>query len=131
MRSFDAPRRRAAPASFTAVTLDGVQRSHTFRGITLVVAVKTRCDGCRDFLNASLQEFAPLDLIIVSACGDDEGEWANAQHPVLIAPRLMEQLDIRWPPFYVVIDASTSEVVSEGIVFAPEQVADEIATFLA
>ncbi|MHB1209194.1 MAG: hypothetical protein ACYC1I_05745 [Acidimicrobiales bacterium] len=130
MRSFDTPRRRAAPASFSGVTLDGEKRSHTFRGVTLVVAVKTRCDGCRDFVNATLEEFAPIELVIVSASGDEDGEWAQSRHPILIAPTLMEQLDVRWPPSYVVIDAATSEVVSEGVVFAPEQVAQEIIAFL-
>ncbi|MHB1250613.1 MAG: hypothetical protein ACYC0I_00585 [Acidimicrobiales bacterium] len=130
MRSFDAPRRRSAPASFTGVTLSGEASSHTFRGITLVVAVKPQCDGCRDFVNATLEEFASIELVIVSATGDGDGEWAQSHHPILIAPTLMEQLDVRWPPFYVVIDAATSEIVSEGVVFGAAQVAEEIATFL-
>lgn len=112
------------------MTLSGEASSHTFRGITLVVAVKPHCDGCRDFVNAALEEFASIALVIVSATGDDDGEWAHARHPILIAPELMELLDVRWPPFYVVIDAATREVVSEGVVFAAAQVAEEIATFL-
>lgn len=130
MRSFDAPRRRPAPSSFSAVTLAGESRSHTFSGVTLVVAIKTRCDGCRDFVESTLDEFETIDVVIVSATGDDDGEWSQSRHPILIAPALLEQLDVRWPPFYVVIDAATREVVSEGVVFGPSQVADEMRAFL-
>jgi hypothetical protein len=112
------------------VTLAGESRSHTFTGVTLVVAIKTRCDGCRDFVNSTLDEFEGIDLVIVSATGDDDGEWSKSRHPILVAPALLERLDVRWPPFYVVIDAATCEVVSEGVVFGPQQVADEIRTFL-
>lgn len=105
--------------------------SHTFSGVTLVVAIKTRCDGCRDFVNSALDEFEEIDVVIVSASGDEDGEWAQSRHPILIAPGLLEQLDVRWPPFYIVVDASTREVVSEGVVFGPAQVAEEIRTYLA
>ena len=98
--------------------------------MTLVVAVKTMCDGCRDFVSASLEEFRDLEVIIVSATNDPDGEWANARHSILVAPELLKQLDVRWPPFYVLIDATTHEVVSEGVVFGPSQVAQEIARFV-
>lgn len=130
MRSFDAPRRRSAPSSFTGVTLKGETLTHSFRGLTLVVAIKTMCDGCRDFVNASLEELDAIDVVIVSATSDQGGEWSHARHPILVAPELMKELDVRWPPFYVVIDATTSEVVTEGVVFGPSQVAQEIALFL-
>lgn len=131
MRSFDAPRRRRAPSSFTGVTLKGEELTHSFRDLTLVVAIKTMCDGCRDFVNASLEELDMIDVVIVSATNDQDGEWTRARHPILVAPELMKELDVRWPPFYVLIDASTFEVVTEGVVFGPSQVAQEIALFLA
>jgi hypothetical protein len=131
VRSFDAPRRRSAPSSFTGVTLNGETRNHSFSGMTLVVAIKTMCDGCRDFVNASLEEFVGIEVVFVSATNDPDGEWAHARHPILVAPGLMKELDVRWPPFYVVIDATTNEIVSEGVVFGPSQVAQEIARFVA
>ena len=51
----------------------------------------------------------------------------DASNDVLIAPALMKELDIRSAPFYVLIDPSSSRVVTEGVVFGPSQVAAEIA----
>lgn len=131
MRSFTPPRRRGTPLSFTGVTLEGKTLTHTFSGMTLVVAVKTMCDGCRDFVNAALDEFDAIEVVIVSATNDHDAEWAHARHQIIVAPEFMKQLDVRWPPFYVVIDAATSEVVTEGVVFGPSQVAQEIAPYVA
>ena len=111
--------------------MDGETRTHSFSGMTLVVAIKTTCDGCRDFVNAPLEEFDGVEVVIVSATDDVEGEWSRARHSILVAPALMKELDVRWPPFYVLIDAATHEVVSEGVVFGPSQVAEEIARFVA
>ena len=130
MRSFDAPHRRRAPLSFTASTLRGEAVSHTFTGTTLVVAIKTRCDGCRDFVNAPLEELNGVSVVIVSATNDESGEWTNSRHEILVAPELLVELGIRWPPFYVVIDATAGEVITEGVVFGPSQVAQEIAPHL-
>jgi hypothetical protein len=41
------------------------------------------------------------------------------------------ELGIRWPPFYVLIDPAVQRVITEGVVFAPSQVAAEIAPYLA
>jgi hypothetical protein len=131
MRSFDAPRERTAPKSFTGVTLLGEPVTHNFDSLTLLVAVKTMCDGCRDFVQSDLHELRDVSVVIVSATGDEGGEWDNAPHQVIIAPEVLTELDVRWPPFYVLIDPVRSAVVTEGVVFGPSQVAKEIATHLA
>jgi hypothetical protein len=38
---------------------------------------------------------------------------------------------VRWPPFYVLIDADAERVLVEGVVFGPGQVAEEIRSFVA
>jgi hypothetical protein len=131
VRSIDAPRQRPAPQHFSGVTLDGAHVSQEFEGLTLLIAIKSRCDGCRDIINSSLEEFADLRVIFVSATNDDDDEWSDSAHAIIVAPALLAELDIAWPPFYVLIDALTQRVVCEGVVFGPSQIRDEIAEFVA
>ena len=128
MRSFDAPRERWAPSTLVGTTIDGEEWSTDVRRMTLVVAVKPHCDGCRTFLESDLAEFANVDVVLVAAAADDE--YRVGRHEVVVAPSLMAQLEIRAAPFYVLIDPSTSRVVTEGTLFSPAQVAGEIAPFL-
>jgi hypothetical protein len=97
--------------------------------MTLIVAVKPDCDGCRDFIDGELTELDDVDVVIVSATADDE--WRNAHQDVIVSPETLTQLDIRSTPFYVLIDASRQRVATEGVVFSPGQVAAEIASFLS
>jgi hypothetical protein len=48
----------------------------------------------------------------------------------VVAPDVLKELEIRWPPFYVLVDPQERRVITEGVVFAPAQVASEIASFL-
>lgn len=130
MRSFDAPRQRSAPVSFTGTSLDGETVTVIFEGLTLLVAVKPSCDGCRDFVQSALHELDRVSVVVVSAVFDDHGEWVGAVRPVIVAPDVLEVLDVKWPPFYVLIDPGPARVVTEGVVFGPAQVAREIAPFL-
>jgi hypothetical protein len=127
-RSFDAPRQRSVPREFVGVTPAGEERRVDIRRMTLVVAVKPDCDGCREFINGELDELSGVDVVIVSATSSTE--WADATNEVLIGPAFMKVLDIRSAPFYVLIDPSTQRVVTEGVVFGPSQVAAEIANAL-
>jgi hypothetical protein len=127
-RSFDAPRERSAPKVLIGAGSTGEQRRIELSRPTLVVAVKPDCDGCREFLHADLGVFASLDVVFMSAISSDE--WRDAPHDVLVAPELMKELDIRSAPFYVVIDPSSAQVVTEGVVFGSSQVAAEIAGVL-
>lgn len=124
-RSFDPPRERPAPRVLVGISPGGEERRIELHRMTLVVAVKPDCDGCRDFLRGDLQEFPDVDVVIVSAFSSDG--WMDAANEVLIAPELMKELDIRSAPFYVLIDPLSLRVVTEGVVFGPSQVAAEIA----
>lgn len=130
-RSFDAPRARRVPTTIVARTLGGevVTRIFDSLTLTLVVAVKGRCDGCRDFVFSSLDELRGVDVVIVAATELDLEEFADAPREVLVAPEVLAALNIRWPPFYVLIDPRTANVLVEGVVFAPAQVALEIAPY--
>ena len=128
--SFDRPRERPTLPGFSALTLDGESLEHTFRTRTLVVAIKSSCDGCRDFVHSPLEELRDVTTVIVSREADHLGEWTNALQPVLVAPELLDALDVKWPPFYVLIDPQRHVVLTEGVVFAPAQVAQEIASYL-
>jgi len=96
---------------------------------TLVIAVKSHCDGCRDFIYGSLDRFGSLRVLL--ACEKFDDEWLDAPRPVYEAPALLAALDVRSPPFYVLLLAPPSRVVVEGIAFTSEQVASEIASALA
>jgi hypothetical protein len=131
VRSFDAPRERPAPASISGVTLRGEPVTQDLDGLTLLVAVKSMCDGCRDFVESDLRELGGLPVVVVSATADESGEWDHARQRVIVAPRVLRELDVRWPPFYVLIDPARGRVLTEGVVFGPSQVAEEISSYLA
>jgi hypothetical protein len=92
--------------------------------------VKPHCDGCHDFIFSDLSELGAVDVVLVSASASDDDEWVDALHPVLVAPEVMSELDIRAAPHYVLVDPRVSRVVAEGVPFSPAQVASEIASFL-
>ncbi len=128
-RSFDPTRERPAPDALTGHWSNGDDETIVFREMTLVVAIKPHCDGCREFLNEDSGEI-PVPILVISADEDESCEWRDARRPVLVAPEAFGLLDIRWPPFYVLIDPSTRRVVCEGVLFGSAQVATEIAAFL-
>ena len=128
MRSFDASRERSAPSTLVGTTNDGGGWSLDVRRMTLVVAVKPHCDGCRSFLESDLAEFANVEVVFVAAATDEE--YRVSSHDVVVAPSLMVELEIRAAPFYVLIDPSVSRVVAEGTLFNTIQVASEIASFV-
>jgi hypothetical protein len=98
--------------------------------LVLLVVIKSNCDGCREFLYADLHEFADLQVLFVSAVDDEAHEWLDAPRPILVAPDALVALDVKWPPFYVLVDANAGLVRCEGVLFGPSQVAAEIAPFL-
>ena len=120
---------RVAPDSLKGHWPAGPEVTVTLAETTLVVAVKADCDGCRDFLNADLNELGVAVLVISR---DDAGssEWIDAKRPVLVSPEAFQLLDIRWPPFYVLVDPIAGRVLTEGVLFGPSQVAAEIASYL-
>ncbi|HEY5438038.1 MAG TPA: hypothetical protein VIJ99_03980 [Acidimicrobiales bacterium] len=128
VHSFDPPRERSAPDSLSGYWSNGTDAVMALTRLTLLVAIKPNCDGCRAFLDAPLHEFEGVDVVFVAALDDDE--WAGSSRRVLIAPDALDRLDVRWPPFYVLIDPLAHAVIREGVVFGPSQVAAEIAQFI-
>jgi hypothetical protein len=130
MHSFDVPRERPAPRAFAGVTPEGQSVSGVFSRLTLVVAVKENCEGCRQVLESGIGDFGEVATLMVSRTAGSESWWTTSVHPIVISPELMEALEIRWPPAYVLIDPETQKVVTEGVVFGPEQVRREIAAYV-
>lgn len=128
VHSFDKPRERPAPSVLRGRSAEGEAFEIVLRSLTLVVAIKPDCDGCRDFVEGDLVELDHLEVVLVSATSSDE--WARARRPVLIAPELLTELEIRAAPVYVLIDPARERVLSEGALFSPAQVASEIASYV-
>ena len=106
LRSFDAPRRRSVP---TSVSLDNGATFSIEPG-TVFVAVKSHCDGCHAFLSAP--DVAGWRTVPVAT----DAEIAAHDH-VVASAALLTALDIRSAPFFVAVDGSPLEVVSEGVPF--------------
>lgn len=88
--------------------------------------------GCRDFVHSNLTEFDAIDIVIISTNSDAEGEWRGAPNEVmLVSDDVLAAFDIRWPPFYVLVNHVTGDVLVEGLVFGPSQVLEEISPFLS
>ena len=130
MRSFDATRNRRAPRRYRGMTLQGEMVQGEFASPTLILAVKQDCLGCQSVFEAPERAFGDVSTLIVAARASIEPFWRTTQHRVLVSELLLQELDVRWPPFYVLIDPSSETVLSEGVVFAPEQVREEIAPYL-
>ena len=129
-RSFDRPRERAAPSSLRGHWFEGDEALVDLTDVTLVVAIKSHCDGCREFIGADLDELH-VAVLVISAEDGESSEWRDARQPVLVSPEAFTLLDVRSAPFYVLIDPIAGRVVTEGVLFGPTQVAKEIAPYLA
>ncbi len=97
---------------------------------TLVVAVKANCDGCRGFLHESLDELSDVDVVVVATDDLHHPDFDGAVRDLFAAEELLVALDVRWPPFYVLLAADPPRVVVEGVAFTPAQVAEEISSHL-
>jgi hypothetical protein len=112
------------------MTLQGEMVQGQFVSPTLILAVKEDCLGCQSVLEAPEGAFGDVAMMIVAARPSAEPFWRTSQHRVLVSELLLQELDVRWPPFYVLIDPLSEKVLSEGVVFAPDQVREEIAPYL-
>ncbi|MGB8195631.1 MAG: hypothetical protein WCF25_01320 [Acidimicrobiales bacterium] len=128
-RSFDRPRERGAPSALRGHWSGGDETVLDLTDLTLVVAVKSNCDGCREFVNADLDGLH-VPILVVSAADDEASEWRDARRPVFVSRDAFRLLDVRSAPFYVLVDPLNGRVVTEGVLFGPSQVAAEIAPFL-
>jgi len=130
VHSFDRPRERSAPRHYLATTRSGEEIRGEIVGLTLVLAVKENCRGCQDVLESPLDAFGKVNTLVVAAQWSSEPWWSTSQHPLIVSASLLRDLDVRWPPMYVLVDPVTQRVVSEGVVFGPAQVREEIAAYL-
>ena len=96
-----------------------------------MVAVKAHCDGCVGFYAGDVTALASfdLDLFIATSTPPGEYDFVGARE-VHYDPDLLTSLDVRWPPFYVLLVPAPWRVVQEGLAFGPEQVAQEITSHL-
>ncbi|MBW4030544.1 MAG: hypothetical protein HIU57_07700 [Acidobacteria bacterium] len=129
-RSIDAPRERSAPRRYRGRGPTGESIEGEFIGVTLVVAIKDDCLGCRSALEAPTDAFGDVATLFVAARPSTEPWWVATRHLLIVSEELLRDLDVRFPPFYVLIDAARERVLSEGVVFGPEQVRDEVASYL-
>ena len=130
MHSIDAPRERYAPRRYRGESLAGELVESELGSLTLIVAVKSDCHGCRSVLESARDAFGAVSTLVVARETSLEPWWATSRHPLVISPSLLDELEVRWPPFYVLVDPHDEKVVTEGVVFAPEQVREEIAAYL-
>ena len=130
MQSIDAPRERPAPSHYRGLSLKGDLVQGEFTRPTLVLAIKEDCLGCRSVLDAPRDAFGDVATLVVAARPSADPGWATTLHPLIVSELLLQQLDVRWPPFYVLIDPARGAVVTEGVVFGPEQVREEIAAYV-
>ena len=130
MRSIDAARERPAPRHFRGMSLAGELVQGDFDRTTLILAIKEDCLGCRSVLESPADAFGDVATLVVAARASTEPWWGATSHQLVVSDLLLQQLDVRWPPFYVLIDPVAERVVTEGVVFAPEQVREEIAPYL-
>jgi hypothetical protein len=128
-RSFDRPRERAAPSSLRGHWSEGDEAVVELTEVTLVVAIKSHCDGCQEFIGADLDELQ-VPVLVISAEDDESSEWRDARQRVLVSPDAFRLLDVQSAPLYVLIDPIAGRVVTEGVPFGPSQVANEIASYL-
>ncbi len=117
--SFDPPRERRVPTRLS----DG-NGATAITTTTLVAVVKPGCDGCRAFTHGDLGALDGLPVVLVSAT--DGPEWDDAAREVRVAPEWVAASGVRGAPHYVLVDA-TGLVLTEGVLFSPDQVAAEVA----
>ncbi len=120
-RSVDPPRPRDIPTQI--VSDDGTVVA--FTSPTLVVAVKTNCDGCAAFYDGDLTPLGDVAVYLIAR--EPSPTWHTSRHRVLVAPSAFDALEIRSAPAYVLVSGHPPRLVSEGIAFEPQQVADEIS----
>lgn len=130
MRSIDAPRERPVAREYRGMRLGGELVRGEFDRLTLVLAIKEGCLACDEVLAAPVDAFGAVATLLVAARPSTSPQWRATSHPLVISELLLDQLDVRWPPFYVLISPEGPRVLTEGVLMGPAQVAQEIAPFL-
>lgn len=125
LRSYDAPRRRAVATEFVARGADGTTVVLRLVGPTLVIVVKSSCEGCRRVLDADPDQWG---VPAVALCDDvvTALEYESAALVPLIAPEWLVASGVRSAPFYLVV-GERGEVLAEGMPFDAAHLAGELA----
>ena len=76
-----------------------------------------------------MSELSSWPVLLVAREIEGVSDFVGARHEVLAAPALLDALEVRWPPFYLLIAPDPLRVLSEGVAFEPAQVANELAEF--
>ena len=129
-RSFDPPRARPVPAIWELRDSHGRERTLPIERTTLLIAVKANCDGCRSFYIENHAWANDLEVVVAATSIDGVDEFLGGAREVVAAASLLAALDVKWPPFYVLVGADPPHVITEGVAYAPDQVSEEIAPFL-
>lgn len=125
-----APRPRPAPPQWPIEGPTGILGTFTLTGPTVVVVVKADCDGCRSFFHGAAAALAPATLHLVTRDDPALAAFSGAEPTVWRATALLDELAVRWPPVYLLLAPDPPRVLSEGVVFSPEQVRAELEPYL-
>jgi hypothetical protein len=126
-RSLDPPRQRPVPDRVVLVNAEGVEQSWTLQTRSVIVAVKTNCDGCHSFYEGSHHVLSAWPVLLIAQHRHDLNHFAGSAHRVFASSELWSALDIRSAPFYLLVAPDPGRIVAEGLAFSPEQVQREIS----
>jgi hypothetical protein len=101
-----------------------------FEARTLIIAAKEDCDGCRQLIEAPASAFGPVEVLVVVERASEEPSWRSSAHRVVVSPSLLTALDVRWPPFWVLIDPASGTVLREGVPFGVAHLREAITELL-
>jgi hypothetical protein len=93
---------------------------------TLLIAVKANCDGCRNFTDDEMEPLAQWPVLLVAHDLASAQEFRGSRNKVWCASELLDALDVKWPPFYLLIGPRPARVLTEGVAFDAAQIAAEI-----
>jgi len=130
VRSFDDRGERPVARAYEGRLRSGALTQRTFATRTLVLAVKGNCDGCAALLRTPLEAFGGVPVLVIAATELDEPAWRDSSLDVLVSPSLFAALDIRWPPFWALVDGERGCVLREGVPFGAEQIVADVADLL-
>ena len=123
------PTARLVADSYELLRVCGETVTLTFDRPTLLIAVKSNCDGCQLFYSSELAEFEDVRVVLVVRDSQSIIEIGETRQEIFIGTELLSDLKITWPPFYALVELGPTRVVTEGVAFDPVQVAREIAKF--
>jgi hypothetical protein len=126
---------RQVRTTFEGVDPAGARTSVQIAGPTVVLALSTTCDGCRELAEVvadGIEGFDVVGLLRSPSEPPPAGEgtlWGRGGRWVL-GDDALDALDISSAPFFVVVDA-TGDVLVEGIALGRAHLDEHLARVLA